>query len=90
MNKILYKFGSLVLAVLVATSVWAGNPDRQGEAGAPELLMNPWARSAGLHTMTTSMITGAEAMRLNIAGLARINKTEVILANTQYCFQSES
>ena len=23
----------------------AGNPDRQGEAGATELLLNPWARS---------------------------------------------
>lgn len=84
MNKLLYKLGSLVLVSLVAVSAWAGNPDRQGEAGAPELLMNPWARSAGLHTMTTSMITGVEAMRLNIAGLARINKTEVILANTRY------
>lgn len=84
MNKSIYKLCSLVLAMLVAVSVWAGNPDRQGEAGAPELLMNPWARSAGLHTMTTSTITGVEAMRLNIAGLARINKTEVILANTRY------
>ncbi len=84
MNKIIYKISSLVLAMLVAMTVWAGNPDRQGEAGAPELLMNPWARSSGLHTMTTSMITGVEAMRLNVAGLARINKTEVILANTNY------
>ncbi|MEZ4954568.1 MAG: PorV/PorQ family protein [Saprospiraceae bacterium] len=73
-----------MLVMLMAVTTWAGNPDRQGEAGAPELLMNPWARSAGLHTMTTSMITGVEAMRLNIAGLARINKTEVILANTNY------
>jgi hypothetical protein len=68
----------------IAGSAWAGNPDRQGEAGAPELLMNPWARSSGLHTMTTSMITGVEAMRLNIAGLARINRTEVVLGHTQY------
>jgi len=72
------------MLLLAVSPTWAGNPDRQGEAGAPELLMNPWARSAGLHTMTTSMITGVEAMRLNIAGLARINKTEVILANTNY------
>lgn len=70
--------------MLLVGTAWAGNPDRQGEAGAPELLMNPWARSAGLHTMTTSMISGAEAMRLNIAGLARINKTEIVLGNTQY------
>ena len=84
MNKSLYNLFSLFFAVLLAGTAWAGNPDRQGEAGAPELLMNPWARSAGLHTMTTSMISGAEAMRLNIAGLARVNKTEVILANTRY------
>lgn len=84
MNKLVYNYCSLMLVMLMATSAWAGNPDRQGEAGAPELLMNPWARSAGLHTMSTSMITGVEAMRLNIAGLARINKTEVILANTNY------
>ncbi len=84
MNKSIYNLCSLVMVLFVTATVWAGNPDRQGEAGAPELLMNPWARSAGLHTMTTSMITGVEAMRLNIAGLARINKTEVILANTNY------
>ncbi|MFQ5446933.1 MAG: PorV/PorQ family protein [Saprospiraceae bacterium] len=84
MNKSIYFLFSLALVALFATSSWAGNPDRQGEAGVPELLMNPWARSSGLHTMTTSMITGAEAMRLNIAGLARIDKTEIILAHTQY------
>ncbi len=84
MNKSIYIICSLAFLLLAAGTTWAGNPDRQGEAGAPELLMNPWARSTGLHTMTTSMITGVEAMRLNIAGLARINKTEVIFANTNY------
>jgi hypothetical protein len=67
---------------LSAESLLAGNPDRQGEAGAVELLLNPWARSAGLHTMNTSFISGAEAMRLNVAGLARANKTEVLIGHT--------
>lgn len=84
MNKSLYFLLTLALFGLAASPSWAGNPDRQGEAGAPELLMNPWARSAGLHTMTTSMISGVEAMRLNIAGLGRIDKTEIVLANTNY------
>ena len=66
MNKILYSI--LFCFLFFATVVEAGNPDRQGEAGAYELLMNPWARSAGLHTMTTSMIMGVEALRLNPAG----------------------
>ena len=84
MNKSLYFLFSLALVSFCLTRSHAGNPDRQGEAGAPELLMNPWARSSGLHSMTTSMIAGVEAMRLNIGGLARINKTEIILAHTQY------
>jgi hypothetical protein len=67
---------------MCVSSLYAGNPDRQGEAGAYELLLNPWARSAGLHTMSTSMVTGVEATRLNIAGLARISKSELIIAHT--------
>jgi hypothetical protein len=64
--------------------LFAGNPDRQGEAGAYELLMNPWARSAGLHTLNTSNISGVEALRLNPAGLVRINRTELVFGHTQY------
>lgn len=84
MNKSLYLFLTLALLAMTATGLQAGNPDRQGEAGAPELLMNPWARSAGLHSMTTSMVTGVESMMLNIAGLSRINKTEVIFGHSEY------
>lgn len=84
MNKSIYLIFSFAFAALAINTASAGNPDRQGEAGAPELLMNPWARSSGLHTMTTSMIGGVEAMRLNVAGLVRGKKTEVVLAHTQY------
>jgi hypothetical protein len=82
MNKI---YASLVLIFfLSSTQVFAGNPDRQGEAGAYELLINPWARSAGLHSITTSMVSGVEAMQINVAGLGRINSTQFVLSNTQY------
>ena len=84
MNKIIYLFllsGFLCLTTEVAK---AGNPDRQGEAGAYELLMNPWARSAGLHTMTTANVTGVNALRLNVAGLARVNKTQIVGSHAQY------
>jgi len=70
--------------LLDLSPVKAGNPDRQGEAGAYELLMNPWARSAGLHTLNTSFIRGVEAMRLNVAGLSRINKTEFLIGHARY------
>ena len=63
--------------------MFAGNPDRQGEAGGYELLLNPWARNAGLHAMTTSMASGVEAMQINIAGLSRLNKSEFVIAHTR-------
>jgi len=84
MNKLLYT--SLVVLLFGATCVpaLAGNPDRQGEAGAYELLMAPYARMAGLHSMNTSSVTGVEAMHLNVAGMGRINKTEVSLGHAIY------
>lgn len=68
---------------LTSVSVYGGNPDRQGEAGGYELLLNPWARSAGLHALNTSFVYGVEAMQINIAGLSRINKTEFVIGHTR-------
>mgnify|MGYP005666282549 CR=1 FL=1 len=84
MNKILYGLFSLLLVGIFATNLHAGNPDRQGEAGAYELLMIPYAKLAGLHAMTTSMVSGVEAIRLNVAGMGRINRTEVSISNGRY------
>ncbi len=71
----------LSFLLLSGFSITAGNPDRQGQAGASELLLNPWGRSAGLHSMSTSFSKGVEAMRINIAGLSRINKMEIGLSS---------
>ena len=74
-----------LLCFLAASSVAvAGNPDRQGEAGAYELLLNPFARSAGLGTTNTAYVGGVEAMRLNVAGIGRVNGLEVSASNMQY------
>lgn len=61
-----------------------GNPDRQGEAGASELLLIPWAKSAGMNNIATSMIRGIESLRLNVAGLSGVQTTEVALAHARY------
>jgi hypothetical protein len=75
----------LLGAFMLPESAWAGNPDRQGEAGAYELLLNPWARSAGLNGLVVSSVTGVEAMRFNPAGIGRmLGSTEVIASHTQY------
>lgn len=68
---------------MMSGAVTAGNPDRQGEAGGYELLLNPWARSGGLHALTTSMSYGVEAMQINVAGLSKISKTEFVIGHTR-------
>ncbi|NJB84814.1 hypothetical protein GGR26_000559 [Lewinella marina] len=74
----------LALCSALSLVVSAGNPDRQGEAGAAQLLMNPWAPSAGLHSLGTSYVTGVEAMRINPAGVSRFAGTQVMLGYANY------
>ena len=71
-------------AVGMSFSAFAGNKDRNGQAGAPEMLINPWARTTGLFGMNTAAVGGLEAMKLNIAGLAQDSSTEIGLSHGAY------
>lgn len=62
----------------------AGNGDRVGEAGSLDLLINPWARSSGFHSLNTASVWGLEAIRLNVGGLAFVNKTEIAFSSTRW------
>lgn len=70
--------------LLIAPAVYAGNPDRAGQAGASELLVNPWARSLGWNNINYASIRGIEAMRINPAGLAYLKNTAVAFSRTEY------
>jgi hypothetical protein len=75
----------LVTCILcVSLPSFAGNKDRSGQAGATELLINPWGQSTGLMGQNSSYVTGVEAMKSNIAGLAFVNKFEVGASYTDY------
>ena len=74
---------TLFTALLLPVDSKAGNPDRQGESGASQLLFNPWGRSGGLHGLNTASIKGVEAMRLNVAGLSRMLNGEVVISNSR-------
>ena len=75
---------ALVLGLALASPALAGNPDRAGSAGATQLLINPWARSAGWGLANTASVRGVEGMFGNIAGLARVKKTEVYFTSTRW------
>lgn len=75
----------LVAAFLLPLqTIKAGNEDRSGQAGADELLINPWARSTGWATANTGGVRGLEAQYLNVAGMAFTNKTEIGFAHSNY------
>lgn len=75
-------FTTLTVAVVACLAAYAGNPDRRGEAGAYELIMNGWARSSGFWGMNSANVRGLESERNNVAGLASVRKTEVVAAYT--------
>lgn len=73
-----------ICAMGMSFAAFAGNKDRVGQSGAPELLIDPWARSSGVFGTNTSYVGGLEAMKLNIAGLAIDSTTEVALSHVAY------
>lgn len=79
------KILTVVLAgTMFAGTVFAGNEDRAGQAGATELLINPWARSSGFGSANIAGVRGLEGQFLNVAGTAFTKKTELLFANTNY------
>ena len=74
----------IFIAALGLGTVWAGNPDRAGSAGAGQLLINPWAASNGLAGANMASILGLESTFSNVAGLAFINQNELATVNSQY------
>lgn len=70
--------------VMLGFSAEAGNKDRSGQAGATELLINPWAASTGVFGANSSRVTGIEAMKNNIAGLAFTERTDIGVSYNAY------
>ncbi|MGP1514499.1 MAG: PorV/PorQ family protein [Bacteroidales bacterium] len=91
MNKI-HKIISLVILMtmlLPNMSANAGNDDRRGTAGAGELLINPWARSAGWSNVNTANGTGLDALFTNVAGLGHTSGTEFYFNYSHYLNNSD-
>ena len=80
----IFRIGIAVLALALSSQGFAGNEDRAGEAGASELLINPWGRSSGWGGANTSGAQGVESFNLNIAGLAYTKGSELVFTNTNW------
>jgi len=73
-----------LLALIVSCSLFAGNEDRVGSAGASQLLINPWARSIALGDASVASVTGIESSYINIAGLTSISKSQIKVNHTNW------
>ena len=58
--------------------------ERTGQAGASQLLINPWAQSSGLAGSNTASTRGLESAFLNVAGLTGIEGTELIFSHASW------
>ena len=82
-------FGYIVLGILItlglnAPQAFAGNKDRSGQAGAAELLINPWAASSGWGNAGMSKVHGLDAMFGNVAGITGCNKLDLNFTHTSW------
>jgi hypothetical protein len=80
---------ALTIFSTFGNTIIAGNKDRAGEAGASQLLINPWTKSVGWGGANTASISGLEAMSLNVAGLAFTRKTEALFNHKRYLVGSD-
>ncbi len=80
----------ILIAILsAAPSLFAGNPDRIGQAGATQLNINGFGRSSGWGWAAVSSVSGLESIYNNIGGLAYTDQTEIIFSRTAWLMGSD-
>ncbi|MDR2085131.1 MAG: PorV/PorQ family protein [Bacteroidales bacterium] len=89
MKKLYRKYLSAFIAIMLISPamLFAGNKDRTGEAGASEILINPWGASSGWGNCNTASVRGIEGTFMNIAGTAFTKGTDVKFSYTFYVGQ---
>jgi hypothetical protein len=78
---------ALASAALLAAAIgpaWAGSDLRRGTDGALELQLPVGARGTALGGTVVADASGAEAIFWNPAGIASVERTEVLFTHTQY------
>ncbi len=75
---------ALSICLFVSFDLAAGNPERVGQAGASQLLINPYTRNMGMVGSNSAKVSGLEAQFLNVAGTAFTRNTEVMFNRTTW------
>lgn len=92
MKKLFKTIVILSLTIIIgftSTEAFAGNKDRAGQAGANELLVNPWAVSSGWGNAGMACVKGVSAMWSNVAGISFTNTLEANFSYTNWLAGSD-
>lgn len=84
MKNVITKAILSTLSLGMTMTAFAGNKDRAGQAGATEMLINPWGQSTGVFGLDVANIKGLAAMKVNIAGLSFAEDLEMGVSHTRY------
>ena len=84
MSNLIKKTVGIAVIFLFVNTIFAGNPQRSGQAGASELLINPWAQSSGMAGANTASSRGLESVYLNVAGLTGVEGTELSFSHASW------
>ncbi len=80
---------TLLLFLLGGILIATAQPERVGQAGGTELLINSMPRSSGLNGLDLGGSSGIESSLINPAGVARTTGTELLFARTAWLRGSE-
>lgn len=86
MKRILH---AAVYVLLMLTVLQAQPPERVGQAGATQLLINSMPKSSALNGLDIASTDGIESSQVNPAGLARTTGTELLFAHTRWMTGSD-
>lgn len=78
-----------VIGILILTHVYSGNPERTGQAGATQLMINPYALSSGLNSLNVSRVYGIEGFSINPAGIAAKPGASFLFTHTKWLLGSD-
>ena len=87
MKKLFRTIVTLSLTIIIgftSTEAFAGNKDRAGQAGANELLVNPWAASSGWGNAGMASVKGVDAIWSNVAGISFTNTMDLDFSYTNW------
>lgn len=79
------KYITLALVQLAFSAAFAGNPERQGQAGAAQLTINGFGKSSAMGWAYGGGISGVEALFMNPAGIDKAkHSTEILFCRSNW------